>query len=223
MDYKIIKNDDSYMIDFTTNTEEIAKYIEILINYIYTFYSLDHKATEPFYKNIKINNRNAFDHRTDSWLDDKWRDMEFVTNPKKDHVYFFEMFKDINIEYFSTFEEKHIDFILKIDELLKKSKNIIFYNFVHFELSNSERNGSGVYSELRGIYKLDWKLHYWSNYQVINTNSITLNDIMTTCFKIKSHKFDNWYELYCGIQDVSCKKQDRYYSFKASVDFDHGS
>lgn len=46
----------------------------------------------------------------------------------------------------------------------------------------------------------------------------TLNDLLIANSNLKSHKFDNWYELYCGAK---CEETTN--SIFVSLKFDHGS
>jgi len=46
----------------------------------------------------------------------------------------------------------------------------------------------------------------------------TLEDLIIANTNLKSHKFDNWYELYCGAK---CEKKNNL--IEVSLDFDHGS
>jgi hypothetical protein len=48
---------------------------------------------------------------------------------------------------------------------------------------------------------------------------ISFEKFIRACFDIKSHKFDFWYELYCGIHKVI--EHDN--SIEVFVNFDHGS
>lgn len=44
-------------------------------------------------------------------------------------------------------------------------------------------------------------------------------DLVQACFDIKSHKFDLWYELFCGIKKFRLEGGDGI----ATIVFDHGS
>lgn len=48
---------------------------------------------------------------------------------------------------------------------------------------------------------------------------ISFADFSDACFRIKSHKFDLWYELYCGV-DLLLDFDDK---LIVDVRFDHGS
>lgn len=50
-------------------------------------------------------------------------------------------------------------------------------------------------------------------------NRIRLADLTDACYRIKSHKFDYWYELYCGIKSHKTSSN----TFMATVTYDHGS
>lgn len=52
-----------------------------------------------------------------------------------------------------------------------------------------------------------------------NNGQLSFEDFADACFRIKSHKFDFWYELYCGV-DLLIDSNDK---LIADIDFDHGS
>ncbi|XWV25565.1 hypothetical protein QJ856_gp0189 [Tupanvirus deep ocean] len=91
---------------------------------------------------------------------------------------------------------------------LKSSKNIIFDNISGF---NDDHRGSD-----HTKICLDFEPHT-TICQV--DNKIAFKDFVKACFDIKSHKFDFWYELYCGTKDI----KDIGNSYVITVCFDHGS
>jgi len=50
-------------------------------------------------------------------------------------------------------------------------------------------------------------------------NMITMKQFIDICYQLKSHKWDTWYELYCGIKYFGTKKN----KISLSITFDHGS
>lgn len=55
-------------------------------------------------------------------------------------------------------------------------------------------------------------------YQML-TLPCSLSDLAQACYRIKSHKFDKWYELYSGITSIKISNNCMY----VGVNFDHGS
>jgi hypothetical protein len=49
--------------------------------------------------------------------------------------------------------------------------------------------------------------------------NFTLLDFVFACYRIKSCKFNTWYELYCGVGEIKKSKN----TLKVYVNFDHGS
>ena len=64
----------------------------------------------------------------------------------------------------------------------------------------------GASTDMRGSHILDWKLACHSSYSIERSRNISLWDFATAILKLKSHKFDNWYEAYwsfskCTFED----------------------
>ena len=54
---------------------------------------------------------------------------------------------------------------------------------------------------------MDWKLHFWDQYIINNNNkSLRIHDLIIAAYKIKSHKFGNWFEDYEGILELDIYK-----------------
>jgi hypothetical protein len=80
-------------------------------------------------------------------------------------------------------------------------------------------NHRGDNDDARGIRYLDWKLYYWKEFDVYNESGITLHDLIIAAYKIKSHKFDAWFELFCNINSLRIDDD----SLHIGTKFDHGS
>jgi hypothetical protein len=80
-------------------------------------------------------------------------------------------------------------------------------------------NKKGINHDTRGADETKLVLDFHDKFTLKPINGkIPLKKLINACFRIKSHKFDFWYELYC---DLKCKKHsDRY---EVYVRFDHGS
>jgi hypothetical protein len=78
------------------------------------------------------------------------------------------------------------------------------------------RNPVGVNRDHRGSDHCKIKLKYHK--AIIKKDYITLRELCDIFYKIKSHKWDNHYEMYCGV-DVHMGKS----TLTIEADFDHGS
>lgn len=79
------------------------------------------------------------------------------------------------------------------------------------------RNPSGINTDHRGCDHCKVHLAFHSDYSL--PLPCTLMDFMKAMYRIKSHKWDYWYELYGGATVKSCKKG----IMKVDFSFDHGS
>lgn len=81
-------------------------------------------------------------------------------------------------------------------------------------------NKSGVNRDARGVRDVDWKLHFWNKYTCYN--SITFHDLIVAAYKIRSHKFENNYELFCDVKTYVFSSNGKY-TINIFAEFDHGS
>jgi hypothetical protein len=102
--------------------------------------------------------------------------------------------------------------ILKNNDLneiyLKCSKPIIFYNYNGFNKDHRGSDHTKLLLDFHSIYKLN-----------PNDNTISLKKFADACFRIKSHKFDFWYELYYDVKNVKHTDDE----IIINLAFDHGS
>lgn len=105
--------------------------------------------------------------------------------------------------------KNHIDAFEKIllndnYEIFPKDKKVIFENIRGFNYDH------------RGSDHTFIKLDYFDKYQLPDN---TLKSFLEGLYKIKSHKFDKWYELFCKIKSLTQKGNQIIIQFN----FDHGS
>lgn len=82
------------------------------------------------------------------------------------------------------------------------------------------KNRSGFNYDHRGSNHTKIKLNFQPEITLIPVDGkIPFEQFIRACFDIKSHKFDFWYELYCGIGKI-IKSDD---AIEVIVEFDHGS
>lgn len=77
-------------------------------------------------------------------------------------------------------------------------------------------NDSGINDDHRGSDHCQVNLEFYEEYEV--KLPATLYDFMNACYRIKSHKWGRWYELYCGGSVV--RSDDM---IELNTNFDHGS
>ena len=104
------------------------------------------------------------------------------------------------------------DLIEHIDNSRHKTIKDLKLNFDKIKLVNS----NGMNNDERGNNTFETQLDFYDIY--ILKNPITLLDFIDALYRIKSHKNDYWYELYCG---VTVKAYDSW--LRLTFKFDHGS
>jgi hypothetical protein len=77
-------------------------------------------------------------------------------------------------------------------------------------------NSCGVNDDHRGSDHTKIVLDFHEEINLPSTCSAI--ELIDTFFRLKSHKFENWYEMYCG-----CEVDDVGVKYIVSLDFDHGS
>jgi len=85
------------------------------------------------------------------------------------------------------------------------------------------------YKKISLINKMGWnddhrgsnhcKIFLSQNYIITIKGMITMKMFVDACYKLKSHKWDNWYELFSGTKHIRFDDGN----IIAVVDFDHGS
>jgi len=112
---------------------------------------------------------------------------------------------------------------IKIKELLllieKKNKQYTISN-IKFVLDKKVQiiNELGINDDHRGSDHMIIKLPFEQNIKL--SNEFTLEEFIIASINLKSHKFDYWYELYCGTNYKINDSGDEIY---INLDFDHGS
>lgn len=176
------------------NRESFKKSMKKMIKYIYNNISLNYEKMLEHYKYLvpetKRDNAIYGNFKFDDLLDM----FEYVDEKREDDKYFLNK---------STFNQK-------------KLKDITFDFFDKITIFNC----AGINQDERGVRILDTVLHFWPKYEIINKNGaeISLKDIAIGLYKVKSHKFENWYELYVG-HEITFKNNKAI----ITIDFDHGS
>lgn len=78
------------------------------------------------------------------------------------------------------------------------------------------QNSHGINTDHRGSDHTKIILDFHDEFEL--ENNCTLYKFADACYRVKSHKFDYWYELYGAVSIKSTKSE-----FKIDLGFDHGS
>jgi hypothetical protein len=99
-------------------------------------------------------------------------------------------------------------------ERISDPKKTIFHQFNRVTV----RNTSGFNDDHRGSDHCAIKLDFWDSYE-INGPVITVYDLLVALYKVKSHKWDIWYEMFSNVDSHSLENGH----LTIEVSFDHGS
>lgn len=148
-----------------------------------------------------------------------------IYNKIESNINYYFAFKPTLYEYDNEdYENGYIDdpeshIMIELIILLKDDKyglnDITFIHKYTLQLVNK----AGINDDERGhendIYGV--RLKFASRYTLLS--NFTLLDLVFACYRIKSCKFNKWYELYCDIDKIKKFKN----TLKVYVNFDHGS
>lgn len=188
---------------------EINNNFTWLMRYLYREFVLDYDKMKKIYGHIESDN-----NYDDIYNDNNIRDiLYFEPNLMDDDKYIYKYENNINLD-------NDIDDIVFYEEI----KNLILELQVYLSEKTTKRlrvmgitklklvNDFGINKYVGGIRDLDWKLHFWPEYTIVNDNYITLHELIIACFKIKSHKFETYHEYFMKFDEFhvfSCvKKKD---------------
>jgi len=195
------------------NNDSIKKKIGEILRYVYHYFELDHDRMLEYYDEVEA--PMDYDHFTDE--KDLHTYIKFWSNHKKDEKYFYGTPNEFDGKWYDDYPK----LINEINDFIeKKSTKLLKLNGVtKIILVNNLGKYNCVNHDSRGVRKADWKLYTWDKFEIENSKGINFNDLIIACYKIKSHKFENNYELYCDV--VSIEIVDT--TLQISVSFDHGS
>ena len=207
------------------NKDKIKINTEGLVNYLYARRELDRDLMMKKYGHKLTDEQRNFDWEES--YDDLW-DLKFEPSKYQDDEYFFKK------EYLNDLDENlsihqildKYDTVQESDPNLPKLTDFHLFsglgNVVSLIVQNY-RGIRGINQDLRGVDPLDFALYYWPFYKIYNKKGVTIEDLLTSLYKVRSHKFENNYELFTGIKRIVVKELDDGIELFISVDFDHGS
>lgn len=201
--------------------EEMINRLTDLMGYVYKQFPIDYKKMSKIYHDVE----SKMDY---DFLDDE-KDIhsyiKFNSNFNTDDEYHYKFKKDLDLDdKYSIFEDNNFirevhRYLMRFGPLLLRMKDIV---------SITLTNNKDVNSDARGVRALDWKLHFWKSYTICDNDMLTFHDFIIACYKIRSHKFENNYELFCQVDDLNNITVPNNYNQKRchlfiNVSFDHGS
>lgn len=226
-----INKDNKIIVDKIKNKMDLYLVINInninfgdITRYVYSQYSIEkilyknkeYRETISYYtmNNILTVNRPEhdknkicecmIDYRTDEQIK-----YEIIPNNVFDIKYIY--FKDSSSLYDNEFE--NIELINKMRKM-EDITNVKFIGYKNIKFTNI----SGINYDHRGSNHTNIYLPFEESTMV--KLPITLDVIIDKLFRLKSNKFDKWYELYVETIVKKNKKKDIIY---INVKFDHGS
>lgn len=199
------------------NEENIKEFFTDLLKLVYQSYQISY---------VKHNKKNYFnctnmwcggkpkntikychkDHKCDGYWDCILKKSNIIVNNDK-LKYFFEMG--------SEFDGETIHPLVKqiLDHLESGNNDITLKSNQSIKLINNH----GINNDHRGSDHTLIELPFYSNVELGNT--FEFDEFVKASFEIKSHKFDFWYELYCGVNKIQMSDNSIY----VHTNFDHGS
>ncbi|AGF85780.1 hypothetical protein QJ854_gp002 [Moumouvirus goulette] len=154
---------------------------------------------KKIYKQIEVDNN--YDYEINDNINP--HNILFESNPVRDDKYIYKIIKENDEDYID--EGIGIDYYYTNKKLIRSlhhylsensPKNLIIVDVKKIKLINNQ----DVKKSVKGIRDVDWKLHCWSEY-IIEKNNITLHDLIVACYKIKTHKFENFHEKFDKLKD----------------------
>lgn len=175
------------------------------IKFLYRMFEL----SEEFLNNVGSQTHVSPDSNSEKFPEDiLHRPFVFKENSLKDIDFFFLHYDDDTKTKIKTF----LSLITKKDitkvECFDPKKTVILHNLV------------GINRDRRGTIKLDKKFRFHKEWRLRDN---TLLSLLEGLFQIKSHKFDNWYELFVDCADYLEEFESGKEYLHIFLDFDHGS
>ena len=188
-------------IDIPSDHKKAKRFVNGLLAYSYENASLDHHKM-----------RKRFDYELDDF---SGVDRSFCSGEEDcrysyviDENFYEDFFEDRKVDI-GTFKQIH-EYVLE-----HGARQVKIGNCKHLILKNQE----GINRDRRGIKDLDWILKFYPIYAIERRSCISLHDIIIACYKVKSHKFENNYELIYGASIVEHIGN----TLEITMDVEHGS
>ncbi len=116
--------------------------------------------------------------------------------------------------YFEEEDDAHAVYTMLMEKCEGKTLSDIKLKFGDLHLINS----CGFNEDHRGSDHTMIKLDFHDDYEL--PDMCSLEEFANACYRLKSHKFDYWYELFCGC---SVTRDEDNNTVTITISFDHGS
>ena len=195
------------VITIPSNHKAAKGLVEGLTQYAYRNVKLDY---EKISRRVKYRPGNKSDSEYEDF------DVKFKSG-NDDCRYSYVVAREFDDRYYDEKQPDVIDVFRQIHEYVIENgaRSVKIDKCKRLEVINK----SGVNSDTRGIRGLDWVLKFYPTFVVERRKGITLHDVIISCYKTKSHKFENNYECMWAIEDFRFKKG----VLSIELDLDHGS
>jgi hypothetical protein len=243
--YKLVDDTLTIYLDHLVN---VPLFLEVLLKYIYKSIEIDYVNANITGKVKKYYNQSIDEYHSSNWTDcpyDKFEKCPICNNRKNSSTsiqYFFKLAKhfdydwhikceidsydyyDNNSSIISILKNETLVIIEKLHKFLQSHPDSLYTSSgIHFKSDNLFNfvNKDGVNPDRRGSDHLEVILPFESEIY-LSCNS-TFYELLVVAHKIKSHKFENNYELFCGVSNLTYQGKNNYYCVKVELSFDHGS
>ncbi|ANB50919.1 hypothetical protein [Powai lake megavirus] len=193
--------------------KKLKIYLKDIFEYIYQAYELDVEKMQYLYEHIESNNNDTYYFENNSMNDSEYVyrkkiiDLDNLLQPNRE---LFNESSNVLIQEINTYLLTHSEH----DLIIKDFTKILLIN------------NTGPDERKTKLYHMDQKLHFWPEYMM--EDKITFHDLIIAAYKIKSHKFETWFEMFNDISEV-CVDNHLNPFIKAKkqltivLKFDHGS
>lgn len=203
-----------YILDIDNlNIDELKMFFDMLIKFCYTTTDIKY----VLYKSSFFTKKDKNKKETPKYIPKNQNDVnyEFVYNKNIKLSDFKDCFAS-----FGNDKNKKTEFNI-FKNLLKTFKYDINNVFIKSKRDITLFNISGINKDKRGsdLYKCDVLLPFYDTLTIVPKNNlISINELYTSFYKIKSNKFDKWYELYGCISQMIVQSY-----IYLEIEYDHGS
>jgi len=178
------------------------------------YYNRTNQWDKPNENKENDNKRDDDDTECDGYISDC--ELEYEDEPDNIEEYKITL-NDIEEFDFNYLEEWEDEEIVKttIKKILSNTNNDKLFN-VSNNVKIYLKNDRGINDDHRGSNHTKIRLDFNSIFQL---KSNTLSGLLEGIYRVKSHKFDTWYELFCGVKEINISSK----KIVITLDFDHGS
>lgn len=198
------KNRLSLYIGLIEFPSELSDNLTDLIKYLYLTRRLNHNKMLERYQNLLTPLQKSFSGAYMQWNSAQVASRFGECNPQIDEEYY--IMSNLILPDLNRVKPYPITYLLQDYDLIYRGRKLP--NLMELPLFTREGlvicitliNLSGINKHFRGMQALDYALHYWDTYTVEDPRGVTVGELVVGLYKIKSHKFDNYYEAVHRIQ-----------------------